>query len=134
MQCEPLRIRNRTSGLQPRLLRVSSKTLKPSTALTSSIGTLSYGPVNLSALRNLLIVSKYQLTIRPLFNALIDHYGKNPHRLRLSQWAKRLQPFDFEIVNYLTQYSTVDAPLNFQNDKVFVIKMVQSFNKAISKN
>ena len=75
-------------------------------------------------------------------SALSENYINKSYQSRLSRWADRLLPFDFEvihvpgvtlgIVDYLSRYPTFSAPASSIYDELFVVKSIESFNSALS--
>ena len=74
--------------------------------------------------------------------ALSENYNNKSYQSRLSRWADRLLPFDFEvihvpgvtlgIVDYLSRHPTFSAPAPSIYDELFVVKSTEAFNSALS--
>ena len=79
---------------------------------------------------------------KALISALNETYGKKSYQSRLSRWADRLIPFDYQIehipgsalgiVDYMSRYPTSVAPLPSSHDELFVIKSIQAFHNALN--
>ena len=79
---------------------------------------------------------------KAIISALNETYGKKSYQSRLSRWADRLIPFDYQIehipgsylgiVDYLSRYPTFEAPLPSSHDELFVIKSIQAFHNALN--
>ena len=75
-------------------------------------------------------------------SALNETYGKKSYQSRLSRWADRLIPCDYEvehvpgsslgIVDYMSRHPTLKAPLPSSHDELFVIKSIQAFHNALN--
>ena len=78
---------------------------------------------------------------KAIISALNETYGKKSYQSRLSRWADRLIPFDYQIehilgsslviVDYMSRYPTFEAPLPSSHDELFVIKPIQVFHTAL---
>ena len=74
--------------------------------------------------------------------ALNENYNKKSYQSRLSRWADRLLPFDFEvirvpgvtlgIVDYLSRYPMFLAPEPSKYDELFVVKSIEALHQALS--
>ena len=79
---------------------------------------------------------------RAIISALDETHGKKSYQSRLSRWADRLIPFDYQIehipgsslgiVDYMSRHPTFEAPLPSSHDKLFVIKSIQAFHNALN--
>ena len=79
---------------------------------------------------------------KAIISALSEDYNNKSYQLRLSRWADRLLPFDFEvihvpgvtlgIVDYLSRYPTFSAPAPSIYDELFVVKSIEAFNSALT--
>ena len=79
---------------------------------------------------------------KAIISALNETYGKKSYQSRLTRWANRLIPFDYQfehipgsslgIVDYLSRYPTFEAPLPSLHDELFVIKSIQAFHNAFN--
>ena len=79
---------------------------------------------------------------KAITSALNETYGKKSYQSRLSRWADRLIPFDYQIehipgsslgiVDYMSRYPTFEAPLPPSHDELFVIKSIQAFHNALN--
>ena len=79
---------------------------------------------------------------KAIFSTLSENYNNKSYQSRLSRWADRLLPFDFEvthvpgvtlgIVDYLSRYPTFSAPAPSIYDELFVVKSIEAFNSALS--
>ena len=79
---------------------------------------------------------------KAIVSALNETYGKKSYQSRLSRWADRLIPFDYQIehipgsslgiVDYMSRYPTFEAPLPSSLDELFVIKSIQAFHNALN--
>ena len=75
---------------------------------------------------------------KAITSALSENYKNKSYQSRLSRWADRLLPFDFEvihvpavtlcIVDYLSRYPTFSAPAPSIYDEIFVVKSIEAFN------
>ena len=78
---------------------------------------------------------------KAIISALNETYGKKSYQSRLSRWADRIIPFDYQIehipgsslgiVDYMSRYPTFEAPLPSSHDELFVIKSTQAFHNAL---
>ena len=79
---------------------------------------------------------------KAIISALNETYGKKSYQSRLSRWADRLIPFDYEIehvpssslgfVDYISRHPTFKAPLPSSYDELFVTKSIQAFHNALN--
>ena len=79
---------------------------------------------------------------KAIISELNEKYKNKSYQSRLSRWADRLFPFDFEviyvpgvtlgIVDYISRYSTFLAPKPSNYEKLLVVKSVEAFNKAFA--
>ena len=79
---------------------------------------------------------------KAIVSALNETYGKKSYQSRLSRWADRLIPFDYQIehipgsslgiVDYMSRYPTFEAHLPSSHDELFVIKSIQAFHNALN--
>ena len=71
---------------------------------------------------------------KAIISALKNNRGNKTHQLRLTRWADRLLPFDFDIfhisggklgiVDYLSRYPTFEAPRPSNFDEQYVVKCI----------
>ena len=79
---------------------------------------------------------------KAITSALSGNYKNKSYQSRLSRWADRLLPFDFEvirvpgvtlgIVDYLSRYPAFSAPAPSIYDELFVVKSIEAFNSALT--
>ena len=79
---------------------------------------------------------------KAIISALNETYGKKSYQSRLSRWADRPIPFDYQIehipgsslgiVDYMSRYPTFEAPLPSSPDELFVVKSIQAFHNALN--
>ena len=79
---------------------------------------------------------------KAIISALNENYNNKTYQSRLSRWADRLLPFDFEViyvpgvtlgvVNYLSRYPTFSAPKPSNYDELLVVKSIEAFNRALA--
>ena len=79
---------------------------------------------------------------KAIISALKEMYGKKSYQSRLSRWADRLIPFDYEIKHvpgssqwirdYMLRQPTFKAPLPSLHDEFIVIKSIQAFYNALN--
>ena len=94
--------------------------------------------------RTYLLGNRFQVLTnhKAIISALSENYNNKSYQSRLSRWADRLLPFDFEvihvpgvtlgIVDYLSRYPTFSAPAPSIYDELFVVKSIEAFNLALS--
>ena len=79
---------------------------------------------------------------RAIISVLNETYGKKSYQSRLSRWADRLIPFDYQIehvpgsslgiVDYMSRHPTFEASLLSSHDELFVIKSIQVFHYSLN--
>ena len=77
---------------------------------------------------------------KAIISALKTNRGNKTHQSRLTRWADRLLPFDFDIfhisggklgiVDYLPRYPTFEAPRTSNFDEQYVVKCINRFFDA----
>ena len=77
---------------------------------------------------------------KAIISALKTNRGNKTHQSRLTRWADRLLPFDFDIfhisggklgiVDYLSRYPTFEAPRPSNFDEQYVVKCISRFFDA----
>ena len=77
---------------------------------------------------------------KAIISALKTNRGNKTHQSRLTRWADRLLPFDFDIfhisggklgiVDYLSRYPTFEAPRPSNFDEQYVVKCINRFFDA----
>ena len=94
--------------------------------------------------RTYLLGNRFQVLTdhKAIDSALNEIYNNKSYQSRLSRWAHRFLPFDFEvihvlgvilgIVDYLSPYLRFSAPKPSNYDELFVVKSIEAFNKALS--
>ena len=97
--------------------------------------------------RTYLLGNRFQLLTdrKVIISAISANYNNKSYHSRLSRWADRLLPFDFEvihvpgvtlgIVDYLSRHPTFSAPdpsIYDVYDKLFVVKSIEAFNSALT--
>ena len=94
--------------------------------------------------RTYLLGNRFQVLTdhKAIISALSENYNNKSYQSRLSRWADRLLPFDFEvihvpgvtlgIVDYLSRHPTFSAPAPSIYDELFVVKSIEAFNSALS--
>ena len=94
--------------------------------------------------RTYLLGNRFQVLTdhKAIISALSENYNNKSYQSRLSRWADRLLPFDFEvidvpgvtlgIVDYLSRHPTLSAPAPSIYDELFVVKSIEAFNSAFS--
>ena len=93
--------------------------------------------------RTYLLGNKFEILTdhKAIISALKEHRGNRPYQSRLTRWADRLLPFDYDIrhvpgatlgmVDYLSRNPTFDAPPpSSVYDELFVIKAIENFTQA----
>ena len=78
---------------------------------------------------------------KAIISSLNETYGNKSYQSRLSRWADRLIPFDYQIehipgsslgiVDYMSRYPSFEAPLPSSHDELFVIKSIQAYYNAL---
>ena len=79
---------------------------------------------------------------KAIISALSENYNNKSYQSRLSRWADRLLPFNFEvihvpgvtlgIVDYLSRYPTFSAPAPSIYNERFFVKSIEAFNSALT--
>ena len=79
---------------------------------------------------------------KAIIPALNETYGNKSYQSRLSRWADRLIPFDYQsehvpgsslgIADYTSRHPTFEAPLPSSHDELFVIKSIQAFHNSLN--
>ena len=94
--------------------------------------------------RTYLLGNRFQVLTdhKAIISALSENYNNKSYQSRLSRWADRLLPFDFEVihvpgvtlgnVDYLSRHPTFPAPAPSIYDELFVVNSIEAFNSALS--
>ena len=92
--------------------------------------------------RTCLLGNKFEILTdhKATLSALKEHRGNKAYQSRLTRWADKLLPFDYDIrhifgaflglADYLSQNPTFDAPPTSVYDELFVIKTIENFTQA----